>query len=374
MTARSAPAGVPGLADRSLEQIRGKVMEGKRISADDALVLSRSNDLCALGALAEVARRRWNGNRAYYNINRHINYSNVCVAGCAFCAFSRKDGEEGAWTYSLEEIFAKAGEACPSGCTELHIVGGLHPQLPLAYYVEMLRGLRRRYPMLHLKAFTATEIHHIAALSGTSAREVIRQLKAAGLGSLPGGGGEVFNAELRRQVAGNKADAEQWLDVHRTAHEEGLKSTATMLYGHLESWEDRIAHMARLRELQDETGGFQAFVPLAFHPKNSRLSHLKGPSGLTDLKVMAISRLMLDNFPHLKAYWVMLGTKAAQVALAFGADDLDGTVVEETIVHMAGANSPQQMRVGQIERLIREAGREPVLRDSLYRTPHDPHS
>ncbi len=354
------------ILDPNLLSIKDKVEAQERLSFEDAMILAASNDLCALGMLASMVRERLNGNHCYYNINRHIDYSNVCVANCSFCAFSREPGEEGGWTYSLEEIFRKAEEECPAGCTELHIVGGLHPDLPLEYYEDMLRGLRERLPHLHLKAFTATELHHMAQLAGLPVRETIRRLTLAGLGSLPGGGGEVFEENLRKKLAGNKADAKTWLAVHRIAHEEGLKSNCTMLYGHLETWPDRIRHMIALRELQDETCGFQAFIPLAFHPKNSQLSHLKGPSGLTDLKVMAISRLMLDSIPHIKAYWVMLGMKMAQVALAFGADDLDGTVVEETIFHMAGGETPQQLGVADIERMIREAGRIPVQRDTLY--------
>lgn len=354
------------ISDSSLNAIQEKVMAEERLSFDDAMTLSVSNDLCGLGTLANAVRERLNGKKVFYNINRHINYSNVCVASCAFCAFSREKGQDGAWTYSLEEIFRKAVEECPEGCGELHIVGGLHPDLAIDYYEKMLRGLKQRLPHLHLKAFTATEIHHFALMNNLPAREVIQRLKQAGLGSLPGGGGEVFSDELRRKLAGKKADAQTWLNVHRLAHEEGLKSNATMLYGHLETWEDRISHLIQLRELQDDTHGFQAFIPLAFHPKNSRISHLPGPSGITDLKVTAISRLVLDNIPHIKAYWVMLGLKMAQLSLAFGADDMDGTVVEETIFHMAGGQSPQEMSVKELERLIIETGRVPVLRDSLY--------
>lgn len=353
-------------ADKSLLPLARKVENAERLTFDDAMALSRSFDINALGAMANIVRERINGNHAWYNINRHINYSNICVAGCSFCAFGREPGQPGGWTYTLEEIYRKAQEECPPDCSELHIVGGLHPDLPLEYYEEMLSGLKQRLPHLHLKAFTATEIHHISLQSALPVRNVIRRLIAAGLGSLPGGGGEVFSDELRRKLAGNKADAATWLSVHRVAHEEGLKSNCTMLYGHIESWEDRVRHLMCLRELQDETSGFQAFIPLAFHPKNSRLSNLKGPGGMTDLMVMAISRLMLDNIPHIKAYWVMLGMKMAQVALSFGADDMDGTVVEETIFHMAGGETPQQMSVKDLEHMIREAGRVPVCRDSIY--------
>jgi len=354
------------VSDPFLKPIRDKVLAAQRLSREDGLVLAQTPDALGLGALANHVRERLHADKAFYNINRHINYSNVCIAGCSFCAFSRKPGEEGGWTYSLEEIFRKAAEECPPGCAELHIVGGLHPDLPFQYFLDMLAGLRQRFPRLHLKAFTAVELAHFSQISGLDVREVIRQLKAHGLGSLPGGGAEVFHEDLRKRIAGRKADAQNWLNIHRIAHEEGLKSNATMLYGHLETWDERIEHMERLRDLQDETGGFQAFIPLAFHPENSPLGHLPGPSGLTDLRVMALSRLMLDNFAHIKAYWVTLGIKMAQLALSFGADDLDGTVTEETIHHMAGASSPQALRARDLENLIREAGRRPALRDTLY--------
>ncbi|MCX7013724.1 MAG: aminofutalosine synthase MqnE [Candidatus Sumerlaeota bacterium] len=352
--------------DPALAPIRDKVLAGERLLHAEGLVLSQTPDLFGLGALANHVRERRNGDKAFFNINRHINYSNVCVAGCEFCAFSRRPGEDGGWTHTLDEIFRKAAEECPPGCAELHVVGGLHPDLPFQYYLDMLAGLRARFPHLHLKAFSAVEIDHLARLSGLGVRDTIRRLKESGLGSLPGGGAEIFSEPLRQRICGHKADARAWLEVHRIAHEEELKSNATMLYGHLESWDERIDHLERLRALQDQTGGFQAFIPLPFQTENLRIQGLKGPSGLTDLRVMAVSRLLLDNFPHIKAYWVMLGLKTAQVALWFGADDLDGTVVEEAIGHMAGASTPQALTLADLERLIVEAGRRPVLRDTLY--------
>jgi aminodeoxyfutalosine synthase len=355
-------------SDKALEPIAEKILAGQRLDAADAIVLAESPDLTGLGALANRTREERHGDKVYYNINRHIDYSNVCVADCRFCAFSRAPGEDGGWTRSLEEIFRIAGEELPPDCSELHIVGGLHPDLRFAHYVEMIAGLRERCPHLHLKAFSAVELDHFAKVGGLEVRETVRQLKAAGLDSLPGGGAEIFDEALRREICPDKAGADRWLEIHRVAHEEGLRSNATMLYGHLESWPQRVDHMLRLRKLQDETGGFQAFIPLAFHPRNSGMADLPGPSGLLDLRMFAVSRLVLDNLPHIKAYWISLGIKMAQVALSFGADDLDGTVGEETIHHMAGAESPRALSPRDLESLIREAGRQPVLRDSLYET------
>ena len=356
-----------GFLDPHLEAIAEKMERGARLTDEDGLILQASRDLLAVGWLANRVRERLHGNKTFYNINRHLNYSNICVNRCRFCAFSRTKGEAGAWQYSLEEIFAKADADLPPGATELHIVGGLHPDLPLEYYLEMLRGLRERHPAVHLKAFTAAEIAHLARLGGLTVRTVLERLIDAGLGSLPGGGAEVFAPRTRRLTCAEKISPEEWLDVHRTAHRLGLRSNCTMLYGHLETAEERIEHLLRLRALQDETGGFQAFIPLAFHPRGSRLEDLPGPSGADDLRLVATARLMLDNIPHIKAYWIMLGVKTAQVALAFGADDLDGTVGEETISHMAGAESPQRLTIGELRKLIAEAGRTPVERDTLYR-------
>lgn len=353
-------------ADPALEEIALGLEAGGRLTREDGIRLFRTNDLLGLGWLANRQRERLHGAKTYYNINRHINYSNICVNHCRFCAFARKKGAEGAWEYSLDEIYEKAERDLPPGGTELHIVGGLHPDLPFEFYLEMLRGLKARLPHVHLKAFTAVEIAHMARLSGLSVREVLEKLIEAGMGSLPGGGAEVLMPNSRQLVCGEKISGQEWLAVHRTAHQLGLKTTCTLLYGHVEPVEDRVDHMLKLRELQDETGGFQAFIPLAFHPQHSRLPDLPAPSGVTDLKVIAVGRLLLDNIPNIKAYWVMLGIKIAQLAQHFGANDLDGTVIEETIYHMAGAETPQSLSIRDIRRLISETGRTAVQRDTLY--------
>ncbi len=363
-----AACGLEGFADPELEAIAAKVEEGRRLSAEDGLMLFRTPDLLGLGALANRVREARHGNKTYYNINRHINYSNVCVNTCRFCAFYRPTADSpGAWTYSLEQIFNKAVEEMPPGGDELHIVGGLHPDLPYAYYLEMLRGLKARLPHVHLKAFTAVEIAYLSKISGKHVRAVLEDLIEAGLGSLPGGGAEVLTPSSRREVCGEKLTGKGWLNIHRIAHRLGLKSNTTLLYGHKETIEDRVDHLIQLRDLQDETGGFQVFIPLAFHPENTAMSELPKPSGATDLRMIAVGRLMLDNFAHIKSYWIMVGTKIAQIAQHFGANDLDGTVVEETIYHMAGATTPQGLSVKELRKLILEAGRIPVRRDTLYR-------
>ena len=350
-----------------LRAIRDKVESGVRLSFDDGLALEASNDLFEVGSLANLVRERYNGNVAYYNVNTHINPTNVCVYKCDFCAFRADLDDPRAYVMNRDQILERAGQAHARGATELHIVGGLHHKLPFDYYVDLVRWIHDAFPELHLKAYTAVEIEFFAKISRLSIREVIQRLIDAGLGSLPGGGAEIFHPEVREKICDAKASTETWLEVHRTAHQLGLNSNATMLYGHIDRPLHRIDHMIRLRELQDETGGFQTFIPLAFHPDNSRMDEIPKPSGLMDLKTMAISRLMLDNFPHIKAYWVMLGIKTAQVALAFGADDLDGTVVHEKIYHEAGAETPQEITVNEIRRLIVEAGRVPIERDTLYR-------
>ena len=341
------------------------VNEKRRLSPSDGFALLRDIPLHDLGQRADRVRERLHGNVCFYNINRHIDYSNICRSACRFCSFSRRTGEQGAFELTLDEILEKAREAQQAGATELHIVGGVHPTLPFDFYVGMLARLSALVPPLHLKCFTAVEIDHFSKISGLGIEEVLSRLKSAGLGSLPGGGAEVFSERLRQRLFPDKIDADRWLEIHRTAHRRGLPTNATMLYGHIETDEEIIHHLCRLRELQDETGGFQAFVPLAYHPD---ANHLGGsePSGQRSLRIIATSRLMLDNFPHLKAYWVMLGVKPAQVAISFGADDLDGTVVEERITHMAGASSPQELTVKQIQHLITETGREAVERTSLY--------
>jgi aminodeoxyfutalosine synthase len=362
------------LEDPLLQPIAAKVRAGERLTFDDGVALYRSNDLLTIGHLAGHAREKLHGQRTYFNVNRHLNPTNVCVAACRLCAFGRRADAPGAYTMALEEAFRIAGQNSTEDVTEFHIVGGLHPDLPFDYYLDLLRGLKRRYPQVHLKAFTAVEIAYFARLTKLSVREVLEKLKEAGLGSLPGGGAEIFAPAIRRQICDHKIGAHMWLKVHRTAHQLGLHSNATMLYGHLESEEDRVDHLLRLRQLQDETHGFMAFVPLAFHPANTPLAHLPPSTGFLDLKTIAIARLLLDNFPHIKAYWQSLTPRVAQIALRFGADDLDGTVVEEKIYHDAGATTPQALTRTQIIRLIRDAGQEPVERDSLYRPVRRPQS
>ncbi len=349
-----------------LREIEGKVRAGVRLTYEDGLVLEASRDLFTLGSLANLVRERYNGNFGYYNINTHLNPTNVCVYKCDFCAFRADLDEERAYVMTEEQVKDRARQAHGRGATELHIVGGLHHKLPFQYYVDVVKWVKDAAPEIHVKAYTGVEIEWFKKIERCSTREVLERLIEAGLGSLPGGGAEIFHPEIREEICGAKATTEQWFDAHRTAHQLGLHSNATMLYGHVEKARHRIDHLLRLRALQDETGGFQTFIPLAFHPDNSRMDEIPKPSGVMDLKTMAISRLMLDNFPHIKAYWVMLGIKTAQVALSFGADDIDGTVVHETIYHEAGAETPQEIAVADIRRLITEAGRVPVERDTLY--------
>jgi aminodeoxyfutalosine synthase len=350
----------------TLEDIEAKVAAAERLSFEDGVRLFRSPDIFTVGRLANLVRERKNGNRAYYVKNLHLNYSNVCVFDCSFCSFYRREGAEGAWEMDLDTIFAYAAKARFEKLNEIHIVGGVHPKLPFSYYLEMLRGLKERYPELHLKAFTATEIDHFTKITKKSAREVLLELREAGLDSLPGGGAEVFADRVWNQVCSGKARPERWLEIHREWHGLGGRSTATMLYGHIERDDERVDHMLRLRALQDETGGFTAFIPLAFQVEKNALSHLPKPTAQTDLRVHAVARLLLDNFDHIKAYWVMTGLKMAQILLSYGADDIDGTILEERIVHMAGADSPLGVTEAELRDLIREAGREPVRRDTLY--------
>jgi aminodeoxyfutalosine synthase len=349
-----------------LAMIREKVEAGQRLSFDDGMFLSDQADLFTLGELANIVRERKNGNFAYYNVNTHLNPTNVCVYRCTFCAFRADLKSEKGYVMSDEQILERAGEADRRGATEMHIVGGLHHQLPYAWYLNVVRIIHEAYPRLHLKAYTAVEWDWFARLTGRPTRDLLAEFKDAGLGSLPGGGAEIFHPEVRDQICEHKADADSWIRIHREAHELGLRSNATMLYGHIEKAHHRIDHLCRLRELQDETGGFQTLIPLAFHPDNTKLSHLQKASVLMDLRTMALSRLMLDNFPHIKAYWIMLGIKTAQISLSYGADDIDGTVVHEKIYHDAGSDSPQELTVAELRHLIEEAGRVPVERDTLY--------
>jgi aminodeoxyfutalosine synthase len=348
--------------------IRDKVLAGQRLALEEGVHLYDPEvPLNDLGELANVVRERVNGNDAYYNINTHLNPTNVCVYRCTFCAFRSDLRDPKGYLMSDEQIVQRGREAVEAGCTEMHIVGGLHHQMKFDWYVNVIRLLHEAYPRLHLKGWTAVEINWFQHLTKRPLREILEELIEAGLGSMPGGGAEIFHPEVRDRICEHKADAQNWLDIHRTAHELGLRTNCTMLYGHIEQPYHRIDHLIRLRELQDETGGFQTFIPLAFHPDNTGLSHIRKPSALMDLRTMAISRLVLDNVPHIKAYWIMLGIGTAQTALAYGADDLDGTVRHELIYHDAGAETPEILSVDEIRRLIIEAGREPVERDTLYR-------
>lgn len=361
------PVAMPGSAAPDLDSIRRKVEAGERLSFDDGLYLYRPDvSLQAIGELANLVRERKNGNFAYYNINTHLNPTNVCIYRCTFCAFRSDLRDPKGYVMSDEQILARGREAVEAGCTEMHIVGGLHHQKKFDWYLGLIRLLHEAYPRLHLKAWTAVEINWFQHLTQMSTREVLEAMIDAGLGSMPGGGAEIFHPEVRDKICEHKADAAEWINIHRTAHQLGLKTNCTMLYGHIENAAHRIDHLVRLRELQDETGGFQVFIPLAFHPDNTGLSHLPKASSLMDLRTMAVSRLMLDNIPHLKAYWIMLGIGTAQAALAYGADDLDGTVRHELIYHDAGAETPEILSVDEIRRLIEEAGREPVERDTVY--------
>jgi aminodeoxyfutalosine synthase len=349
-----------------LRDLYEKVAAGERLSEADALRLFESKDLQGLGAIADLARQRKVGARASYIINRYINYSNYCILSCQFCAFARKKRDADGFQLTIEEIVQKAREALTLGVTELHIVGGLHPTLPFSYYVDMLRALRALDARLQLKCFTAIEILHLAWLAKKPVEETLRELKAAGLDSLTGGGAEIFRPEVRSAIARGKESAEEYLDVHRTWHRLGGRSTCTMLYGHVESLADRVDHLRQLRALQDETRGFAGFVPLAYHPENNDIPVKHSPTGFDTLRTIAVSRIYLDNFEHVTAYWVGLGLKLAQVALSYGADDLHGTILEEHIFHMAGARSPQLQTEAEMVKAIRESGRTPVQRDTFY--------
>ena len=355
-----------GIITDPLAGIEDKVARGERLAFADGVALFRAPDILRVARLADCVRQQKVGDEAYFVVNRHINYTNICRNRCRFCAFSRSEGEPGAYTLSLGEVLDKAEEAVSQGATEIHIVGGENPALPYAQVREMVSAIRGLAPGVHIKAFTASEIACFAEMEGVSAREILADLKNLGLDSMPGGGAEIFRAEVRQQVCPAKISGEKWLEIHRTAHQLGIRTNATMLYGHVESFADRVDHLLRLRELQDETGGFQAFVPISFQPKRSALAHLPGPSGLDDLRTIAVARLLLDNFAHIKAYWVMIGLKLAQVALFFGADDLDGTVVEEIISLLSGAEHGQAVSKEELVRLIQDAGRIPVERDACY--------
>jgi len=349
-----------------LSDVYDKVVAGERISEADALRLFASKDLNAVGAIADFARQRKAGNRASYILNRYINYSNYCILSCQFCSFARKKRDADGFQLSVEEVVQKAREALQLGITELHIVGGLHPSLPFSYYTDLLKALRALDARLQLKCFTAIEILHLAWLAKKTVAQTLQELQAAGLDSLTGGGAEIFRQEVREAIAKGKESAAEYLDVHRTWHRLGGRSTCTMLYGHVESLADRVDHLRQLRALQDETRGFVGFVPLAYHPENNDIPVKHPPTGFDSLRTLAVSRIYLDNFDHITAYWVGLGLKLAQVALSYGADDLHGTIIEEHIFHMAGATSPQLQTEADMLKAIREAGRTPVQRNTFY--------
>ena len=349
-----------------LSDLHEKVVGGQRLAEADALRLFQTKDLNALGAIAEFVRERKVGNRASYLLNRYINYSNYCILSCQFCAFARKKRDSDGFQYSIPEMVELARQALPSGITELHIVGGLHPSLPFDYYTGLLRALKAVDPRLQLKAFTAIEVLHLAWLAKKTVAQTLAELRQAGLDSLTGGGAEIFRKEVRSVIAQGKESAEEYLDVHRTWHQMGGRSTCTMLFGHVESLEDRVDHLRQLRQLQDETRGFTGFVPLAYQPENNRIPVSTPPTGFDCLRTLAVSRIYLDNFDHITAYWIGLGLKLAQVGLSYGADDLHGTIIEEKIFHMAGAGSPQSQTEASMIKAIREAGRIPVQRNTFY--------
>lgn len=365
-----AAVGDPPEVGAELAPVRAKLAAGKRLEKADGLALYAAKNLLGLGRLANWHARRRHGRSVYYVSNGHINYSNFCTLSCAFCSFFRRKGRDrrdGGYEMTLEQVFDEAERIAARGATEVHVVGGLHPDFPFEYYIGMLKGIRARHPKLGLKCFTAIEIYHLATLAKLSPAETLAALKEAGLDSLPGGGAEILDDELRKIICRGKETSAEWLDLHRAAHKLGIPSNATMLHGHYETIEQRVEHLLQLRALQDETGGFMAYIPLSYHPDNNPLKVERGPSGAAELRTYAVSRLLLDNVPHVKSYWVMLGLHIAQLALSYGASDFDGTVVQEKIYHMAGATTPQELTVADLHRLIREAGGEPVERDHLYR-------
>jgi aminodeoxyfutalosine synthase len=357
-----------------LSDIADKLDSGVRLDLVDGVRLFESPDLLSVGWLANRERERRHGPKTFYNYNIRVEATNVCVASCLFCSFARlKPGDTDAYTMSLDEAWDKLRRRASQPLTEVHVVNGLHPDLPFDYYTELLRGFKRIRPNIHLKCFTAVEIAFFADLYGKTDEQVLRELMDAGLDSLPGGGAEIFAERVRQKICHDKCGTERYLDIHRLAHRLGMRSNVTMLYGHIETAEERVDHMLRARALQDETGGFQAFIPLAFHPDNNQMRKLPAPSAAETLRVHAVARLVLDNIPHVKAFWIATGVEVAQTALWFGADDLDGTVQEEKIYHMAGSRTPEAMTTREISRLIRAAGREPVERDTLYNVVESGH-
>ena len=349
--------------DKNLIPIAEKVLSGERLSFEDGLRLFETTDILTLGRLADYVNRKKNGKLVYFVVNRHINLTNICIGSCKFCAFRKRKGEEGAYALTVEEVLKKIDEF--KGVSEIHIVSGLHPDWNYSYYVSLIKEIKKNFPHLHLQAFTAEEIDYLCRISGKSVKEVLIDLIEAGLGSLPGGGAEIFNEDLRRKLCPDKLSAKKYLEIHETAHKLGLKTNASILYGHVESYADRVDHLLRLRELQDETGGFQAFISFAYHPLNTELGG-NFTTGFDDLKMLAVARLLLDNFRHIRAFWIMLGEKLAQVSLHFGVNDLDGTVVEESITRSAGAQEKPFMPKERLIKLIKESGKIPVERDTVY--------
>ena len=354
-----------------LADIHNKVAAGQRLTREEGLRLFESRDLLTIGFLANLARERLHGQKTYWVYNQHINYSNICTNGCRFCAFSRRLGEEGGYALTVDQMANKVRERLQEPITEIHVVGGCHPDLPFSYYLDLVRTIKEMRPEVTIKAFTVVEVAHLAQNEGLAISEVLLSLKEAGVEALPGGGAEVFSNRVRQLLCPEKLSSNGWLEVAKEAHQLGMRSNATLLYGHLETAAERVDHILALRKAQDETGGFITFIPLAFQSANTGIATLKERTGYTDLKTIAISRLLLDNFAHIKAYWIMLGVKIAQTALYFGADDLDGTVMEERIGHMAGASSAEALTPEELQTLIRAAGHEPVQRDTFFRAVAD---
>jgi aminodeoxyfutalosine synthase len=357
-----------------LGEIAEKVLARERLSLEDGLALYRTPHLHALGALANHVRERLHGDRTYFNVNQHVNYTNLCNKLCKFCAFQRLPGEEGAYWLTPEQAAAKIRAQLGEPVTEVHMVAGVWPRIPYSYYLELLRAVKAARPSIHIKAFTMVELDQIAKVAQKPLEQVLPELIEAGLGSCPGGGAEVFSERVRAATYHLKISGDEWLAITRLVHRAGLRSNCTMLHGHIETIEERVDHLDRLRRLQDETGGFQTYIPLSFHPENSELAHIEGPSALDELREIAVARLLLDNVPHVKAYWILLDIPVAQTALSFGADDVDGTVVEEHIYHDAGATTPQRVARDELVRWIERAGRVPVERDTLYNEVWSPRS
>lgn len=365
-TLPEAPLRRERVKDASLHPVIDKLEAGERLSFEDGVVLFNSHDLQALGVLANRAREAKNGNAAYFNVNRHINHTNICISGCSFCAFAKKPGHEGGYRMTLDEIVSRAVPPEGARWEEIHIVGGLDPGFSFRDCLEMLRAIKAVNPTVHLKTLTLVEVDYYAKRERKSPAEILSALRDAGMGSLPGGGAEILGEDLRKRICPNKISGARWLELARTAHQMGIRSNCTMLYGHVESVEDRVDHILRLRALQDETGGFMAFIPLQFNKENTPYEHLPEVTGEDNLRTLAVSRLLFDNIDHIKVYWVMVGLKIAQTALWYGADDMDGTVVEERITHDAGAQTPTGLDLDTLLHLIRRAGRTPIERDSLY--------